>query len=95
VTAGQRSAVNAQLAAEREEPARRVAGPPGELSLNTQPWSKVYLGNRLLGTTPIGHVRVPSGVQRLRLVARDGTEHHRSVRVPAGGAVTESFDLRE
>jgi serine/threonine-protein kinase len=98
VTAGQRVTVNAQLQAQAEEDRPRerpVVGPPGELSLNTQPWSKVYLGNRLLGTTPIGRVSVPSGMQRLRLVDRDGTEHRRTVRVPPGGHVTESFNLRE
>jgi serine/threonine-protein kinase len=95
VVAGQRSAVNAQLTQAPHEPVHRRTGPPGELSLNTQPWSKVYLGNRLLGTTPLGHVRVPSGVQRLRLVDRVGNEHRRSLRVPAGGHVTESFELRE
>ncbi len=100
VTAGQRAAVNAQLreTVTQHEPARRAhrpAGPPGELSLNTRPWSKVYLGGRLLGTTPLGHVRVPSGVQRLLLVDRDGNEHRETVRVPPGGQVTESFDLRQ
>ena len=32
-------------------PVRHVA-PPGHLSINTRPWSKVYVGSRLLGTTP-------------------------------------------
>src|SRR5690606_11212238 len=73
---------------------RPAAGPPGQLSLNTRPWSKVYLGRRLLGTTPV-RVTVPSGPQRLLFVDRDGSEHRRTVRVPPGGHVTESFDLRE
>ena len=62
--------------------------------MNTRPWSKVYVGRRLLGTTPIGRSRVPSGTVRLRLVDRDGQEHRRTVRVPAGEHVTQSFNLR-
>ena len=96
VVAGRRAALTADLErARRRAAARRPQGPPGQLSLNTRPWSKVYLGRRLLGTTPIGRVEVPSGTVRLRLVDRDGAEHRRAVRVPAGGHVTESFDLRQ
>lgn len=93
VAEGQRESVRAEL----ERVPRRTkaaARPPGQLSLNTRPWSKVYLGNRLLGTTPLGRVTVPSGTQRLRLVDRDGNEHRKTVRVPPGGHVVESFDLR-
>jgi len=32
------------------------------------PWAKVYLGNRLLGETPLTAVRLPTGEQRLRFV---------------------------
>jgi serine/threonine-protein kinase len=32
------------------------------------PWAKVYLGNRLLGETPLTAVRLPAGDQRLRFV---------------------------
>jgi tRNA A-37 threonylcarbamoyl transferase component Bud32 len=32
------------------------------------PWAKVYLGNRLLGETPLSAVRLPVGEQRLRFV---------------------------
>ena len=32
------------------------------------PWAKVYLGNRLLGETPLTSVRLPVGEHRLRLV---------------------------
>jgi serine/threonine protein kinase len=32
------------------------------------PWAKVYLGNRLLGETPLTAVRLPAGEQRLRFV---------------------------
>ena len=32
------------------------------------PWAKVYIGNRLLGETPLTAVRLPAGEQRLRFV---------------------------
>lgn len=32
------------------------------------PWAKVYLGDRLLGETPLTDVRLPAGEQRLRFV---------------------------
>ncbi|GAB5544087.1 MAG: hypothetical protein SangKO_038470 [Sandaracinaceae bacterium] len=95
VVAGRRASLTAELERVRRQIARRPHGPPGRLSLNTRPWSKVYVGRRLLGTTPIGRVEVPSGTVRLRLVDRDGAEHRRAVRVPPGEHVTESFDLRE
>src|SRR5262249_17739008 len=50
-----------------------------ELSINTRPWSKVYVRKRLLGTTPIGGERVKAGHVRLRLVDRDGHVHHRTI----------------
>jgi serine/threonine protein kinase len=92
IVPGGRATVSAALIPIRRD--RPVAGPPGQLSLNTRPWSKVYLGGRLLGTTPIS-VELPSGQQRLRLVDRDGNEHRRVVRIPAGGRATESYDLSQ
>jgi len=76
---------------------RVVAAPaePGRISINTRPWSKVYLGARLLGTTPIGRVNVPAGNVRLRLVDRDGNVHRENVRVEPGGEARVFYDLRE
>jgi serine/threonine-protein kinase len=51
----------------------------GLLSINTRPWSTVYLGTRLLGTTPIARVEVPSSSLTLKLVDRDGRVHLRRV----------------
>ncbi|GAB4199945.1 MAG: hypothetical protein OHK0013_10540 [Sandaracinaceae bacterium] len=76
-----------------DPPTARAAAPPGQLSINTRPWSRVFVGSRLLGTTPIGGVEVPSGSVRLRLVDRDGVEHTRTVTVPEGGHAREFFDL--
>ncbi|MCC7539419.1 MAG: serine/threonine protein kinase [Deltaproteobacteria bacterium] len=99
VRPGQRSTVEATLAAIARAPVRDrepvEEGPPGTLSINTRPWSRVFLRNRLLGTTPIGGARVPAGSHRLRLVDRDGNTHNRSVRIPPGGNVRLFFDLTQ
>jgi eukaryotic-like serine/threonine-protein kinase len=54
-----------------------VRGKLGRLSINTKPWSTVYLGNRVLGTTPLADVAVPRGALELKLVDRDGRVHLR------------------
>jgi len=69
------------------------ATPPGRLSINTRPWSRVYVRGRLLGTTPIGALRVPSGTVALRLVDRDGRTHNRSVHVGVDEDKRVFFDL--
>jgi len=94
IEAGVRSQLVATLQALPEERGpRQPATPPGRLSINTRPWSKVYLGHRLLGTTPIGEARVPSGAVRLRLVDRDGNTHRKTVRVRPGQVARVFFDL--
>jgi hypothetical protein len=50
---------------------------PGKLSINTRPWSTVYLGTRVLGTTPLASIAVPRGTLTLKLVDRDGNVHLR------------------
>ena len=73
-------------------PVRHVA-PPARLSINTRPWSKVYVGPRLLGTTPIGEASVPSGAVRLRIVDRDGRVFNRTVTLAAGASDSVFYDL--
>lgn len=46
----------------------RVAAKPGFLSLQTTPWTIVFLGKKNLGETPLSHVALPPGTHRLRLV---------------------------
>jgi serine/threonine-protein kinase len=65
--------------------ARRVAMFPelapheGLLSLDTRPWSTVYLGKQLLGTTPLIGVIVPRGDLTLKLVDAQGRVYTRTV----------------
>ncbi|MCS6798602.1 MAG: protein kinase [Myxococcota bacterium] len=49
-------------------PSSETAG-YGTLAVATTPWSDVYIGNRHLGTTPLGAVRLPAGTYELTLRA--------------------------
>jgi serine/threonine-protein kinase len=63
-----------------EAPSARAAKretKPGKLSINTRPWSTVYLGSRVLGTTPLANISVPRSTLTLKLVDRDGNVHLR------------------
>ncbi len=92
VSAGRESAVMPELVRESTTP-RVPAAPPATLSINTRPWSRVWIGSRELGTTPIGEATVPSGTVRLRIVDRDGRTFNRSVRIAAGATENVFFDL--
>lgn len=60
----------------------RPAGAVGYLSVDTMPWSKVYLGGRYLGQTPMGERQVPAGRHVLRLVNPErGLERSLSVTI--------------
>ena len=68
-------AVDAGIAAELTPPPRPSRPPPatprvspGALSLNTEPWTRVFLGRKALGDTPLISVPLPGGNHRLRLV---------------------------
>jgi len=43
----------------------------GYLKLNTEPWTKVSLGKRSLGVTPVLRARLPAGKHRLQLVNQE------------------------
>ncbi len=79
-------------AAARSESTTRASA---RLSLNTRPWSKVYVGSRLLGTTPIGNARVTAGRVTLRLVDRDGNTHRRTLQIAPGAHAQQFFELSE
>lgn len=46
---------------------RKRARRPGKLTIDTTPWTVVYLGDRKLGMTPLQGVKLPAGKHRLRL----------------------------
>ncbi|MBI2896413.1 MAG: serine/threonine protein kinase [Deltaproteobacteria bacterium] len=77
---GQRSPPAPPQLAARPEPAPAPSAPVqrdegaqtpggfGFLSIRTTPWSQVFLGQRRLGATPLGRVRLPAGRHVLTLV---------------------------
>jgi serine/threonine-protein kinase len=79
-----------------EDPAPNPpAGEPGRLTLITVPWSEVYLGGRLIGTTPLRGVEVPSGRQTFTLRNSEANvEMQVQLAIPAGGAVSRRLSLR-
>ncbi|MFO0709526.1 MAG: serine/threonine-protein kinase [Sandaracinus sp.] len=95
VTAGQQASFTPELVAVQQQSSRpsTPSAPPATLSINTRPWSRVWIGSRELGTTPIGEATVPSGTVRLRIVDRDGRTFNRSVRVAPGATENVFFDL--
>jgi serine/threonine protein kinase len=74
VTESQAQAPQAQASHAEKREAK-----PGKLSINTRPWSTVYLGSRVLGTTPLASISVPRGTLTLKLVDRDGNVHLRRI----------------
>ncbi|RLB45831.1 MAG: hypothetical protein DRJ42_29075 [Deltaproteobacteria bacterium] len=79
--------------AERRPASDRRPRARGTLAINTRPWSKVYIGRRSIGTTPV-EADVSAGRLRLELVDPEGRVFFRTVTVPAGGREQTSFDLR-
>jgi serine/threonine-protein kinase len=64
---------------------RAVEKPKGTLSLDTTPWSQVYLGRTMLGDTPLVGVSVPAGVHKVRLRNPDkGIERTVEIEVQPG-----------
>jgi hypothetical protein len=53
----------------------------GTLFLDTRPWSKVRIGGRSYGNTPVVGVSLPAGFHTVRLVDADGQRHTRRVRI--------------
>ena len=71
-----------------------VARAYGILSLDTSPYTTVYLGAKLLGDTPLVGVKVPAGKVVLRLVnPAEGIKETYTVTVPKDGEVTKKLKL--
>ena len=58
---------------------------PGRLTIDTRPWTEVYIGERRLGMTPLTGVRLPAGQHELRLInAQQGLDTTITVRIRSG-----------
>ncbi len=104
VRAGERTQVVLVLPAETSRPApspsesvRPKAAPKaarGLLSLNTVPWTEVYLGSRKLGDTPLIDVPLPAGTHVLRLVnAEKGVSSSIEVEIRPGQTTVKKLSL--
>jgi hypothetical protein len=72
--------------------APKVAG-KGYISVDSSVPLKVYLGERLLGDTPLKRIALETGQQKLRLVNdREGISMIRKVRISSGS--TETIDVK-
>ncbi len=79
----------------RKEPVATITPPPtpkpepkvepGTLTLDTVPWTRVYLGKKFLGNTPLVGVPIPAGRNILRLVNKEeGVDHRYEANVTSG-----------
>ncbi|MEQ8280338.1 MAG: protein kinase [Deltaproteobacteria bacterium] len=86
-----RSERTAKKSERTEAPSRRAAKKSarkkgtGQLTIDTTPWTVVYLGDKKLGMTPLQGVKLPSGKHRLRLAnPNSGAEASIVVTIRAG-----------
>ena len=71
-----------------------AAAGAGTLSLDTVPWTTVFLGSKKLGETPLVNVSVPAGNLELTLVNSEaGIKESYIARVKAGQATKVRLDL--
>ncbi|MCP4499791.1 MAG: protein kinase [Deltaproteobacteria bacterium] len=65
------------------------------LTLDTVPWTDVYLNGKHLGTTPVVKLSVPAGRIRLLLVnKKEGIEKRYEVNIPKGESVRKRLGLK-
>jgi serine/threonine protein kinase len=81
---------SSENAAPRSQPAASTpAIEAGYLSFDSMPWSEVYLGNKLLGTTPLIRVSLPPGRHVLTLKNPEvGTSTSYVVEIASGKSVS-------
>jgi serine/threonine protein kinase len=79
VVAPEQASAPVPVRAERADMFPKLNADEGLLSLDTRPWSTVYLDKQLLGTTPLIGVVVPRGALSLRLVDGHGRVHARAI----------------
>ncbi len=74
-------AEGSEAGAAQATPGRRVRA-LGQLTVDTVPWSRVYVDKKLAGDTPVVELLLPAGMHRLRLVNPEaGIDRRVNVRV--------------
>jgi hypothetical protein len=69
--------------------------PQGFLTVKTVPWSKVFEGARLIGTTPLANVPLAEGAHTLTFVNPDLPPVKKTVTVRAGEEARVSVELKK
>ncbi len=77
------------------DPTPATSDAPGFLTLATTPWTRVQLGTRDLGTTPLIRLELPPGTHTLHLTnAEAGIDQTYRVTIRSGEAVTRRLGLQ-
>ena len=99
VPAGRTEVLRVQLHADPEhddEPEEVEDGTPvdyGLLSLDTTPSSRVFLGRKSLGRTPLDNIEIPVGEYRVTLVIAGGRRFTKSIQIRSGRSTRHNYDL--
>jgi serine/threonine-protein kinase len=89
--------------AEPRRIAKKVVAPPpppapaehGYLSISTEPWTRMSIDGRQLGTTPLFKVKLPPGRHQIRFVNEVAKiDQVRTIQVSAGEITKETIDFR-
>ncbi|MCC6749769.1 MAG: serine/threonine protein kinase [Deltaproteobacteria bacterium] len=71
-----------------------ASSPVGYLTVNSLPWSKVYLDGKFVGNTPLVKLQVRSGSRKVQLRGPEGSVRKAFVaQVPAGTSRSFTFEL--
>ena len=69
------------------KPARaapRPSGPPGFITIDSQPWATIYIDGKDYGPTPVGNVALSPGRHGVRAVTPSGTTKDFSIWIESG-----------
>jgi hypothetical protein len=64
--------------------APRPSGPPGFITIDSQPWATIYIDGKDYGPTPVGNVALPPGRHGVRAVTPSGTTKDFSIWIESG-----------
>ena len=75
--------------ASRQPRAGKLVAKNGMLTIDTKPWTEIYLGKRKLGITPLLNIELPAGRHKLNIINKGrGINETLEVVVKAGGKTT-------
>jgi eukaryotic-like serine/threonine-protein kinase len=95
LNAGEHRTLDVVLRAGQARGHAAARAPSGFLTVRTVPWSKVFEGARLLGTTPLANVQLSEGSHALTFVNPDLPPVHKTVIVRAGEESRLSVELKK